>query len=653
MNDRYNNLSTKEKAAIIKMAVSHGINTIPEIKEFYNNMYSDGGDISFQDWYKTIPKDRNDTTNYDLKRAYEVLPKEILERWRTATPKQLKRDDTISLPTVYNYRFLKSKNHPSIKEEYDWYNSEQGKYFKEKFLLDTTNTYPEYRLRSDGGNLEPSDSFNPLSSAGIDAIFKKQLQQAIHNQELRRLKEAENFKVGEEVRKAREEEENKSFIDRFVEGFHRSTNPAANTYKALSDNPQLIEPYKNLAMASLLPLGATGVGSLGTALATKFPKLARLGQLGMEGYGAASLIDDELSGKGVVKTARHIKEGEYKDAALSGLGDIFNWGTTALGIREIPGLHRASKYSRELIPSSTSFIPSAASEIPDLKKNTIKTPLFYKKYQGMNEKELEKVISQNIIDFYDSKPYKERVLNSLNREALRRKIDIEDLNVINEHNEVADILIDHAINRVKNISHAPLIGESKYYDNVAGLYHPQDHTYDVRSVEKLGLLPHIITLNHEVGGHAVSKDSLWGNSAARYLRNLNHNINPIIAPKVTPHSFSIFENLKNNPSSNINTSPARNHKSVMGKDYLTYRNTPEENRANAMSILINAHKQGLDINKLIDDPASFRAIKDKYFDIFTDQSVKDYMRKVISLGAPVGIGATMYNNRKNKNDNNQ
>lgn len=105
--------------------------------------------VSFEDWYNTVPKDRNDTTNYNLKRAYELADREELERWRTATPEQLK-DDTYHLKTFYWNddgigEFVKSKNHLTINEELNFYNSDKAKDFRAKYkLFDDGSDYYQY-----------------------------------------------------------------------------------------------------------------------------------------------------------------------------------------------------------------------------------------------------------------------------------------------------------------------------------------------------------------------------------------------------------------------------------------------------------------------------------------------------------------------------
>ena len=42
-----------------------------------------GAKIPFDDWYKTVNPNFADTTNYRLRDAYNTLPIETLEAWRT------------------------------------------------------------------------------------------------------------------------------------------------------------------------------------------------------------------------------------------------------------------------------------------------------------------------------------------------------------------------------------------------------------------------------------------------------------------------------------------------------------------------------------------------------------------------------------------
>ena len=68
--------------------------------------YDDGGEIGippFEDYYKTIPKDKSDTTDYDLKKAYENLPYDQMKAFATSD---------VHLPDTY-----KKPNHPTFSNE--------------------------------------------------------------------------------------------------------------------------------------------------------------------------------------------------------------------------------------------------------------------------------------------------------------------------------------------------------------------------------------------------------------------------------------------------------------------------------------------------------------------------------------------------------
>ena len=67
----------------------------------------------FEDWYKTVPPEKNDTTDYDLEKAYNELPFEELEAFRTIPEKHL------------DGRF-KKPNHITYSDEgYGWIGSDK------------------------------------------------------------------------------------------------------------------------------------------------------------------------------------------------------------------------------------------------------------------------------------------------------------------------------------------------------------------------------------------------------------------------------------------------------------------------------------------------------------------------------------------------
>lgn len=107
--------------------------------------------ITFESWYETVPSDRNDTTSYNLRRAFELAPKEELEAWRTSSVEDL-RNGKNHLNSVYLnpktgiYEFMKAKNHPTLKYELEWYNSKDPEEikFRNAYDLDMSGDYYKY-----------------------------------------------------------------------------------------------------------------------------------------------------------------------------------------------------------------------------------------------------------------------------------------------------------------------------------------------------------------------------------------------------------------------------------------------------------------------------------------------------------------------------
>lgn len=107
--------------------------------------------ITFESWYETVPSDRNDTTSYNLRRAFELAPKEELEAWRTSSVEDL-RNGKNHLNSVYLnpktgiYEFMKAKNHPTLKYGLEWYNSKDPEAikFRNAYDLDMSGDYYKY-----------------------------------------------------------------------------------------------------------------------------------------------------------------------------------------------------------------------------------------------------------------------------------------------------------------------------------------------------------------------------------------------------------------------------------------------------------------------------------------------------------------------------
>lgn len=127
--------------------------------------HEEGGPLkkkSFEDWYKTVPVDRNDTISYNLRRAYELAPYNELEAWRTSSIEDLNAGKN-HLRSVYRnpntgvYEFMKSKNHPTLHFEIDWYNSNnpEAVEFRKNYDLDMSGDYYKYvpKKKAFGGDL--------------------------------------------------------------------------------------------------------------------------------------------------------------------------------------------------------------------------------------------------------------------------------------------------------------------------------------------------------------------------------------------------------------------------------------------------------------------------------------------------------------------
>ena len=111
---------------------------------------------AFDQWYPTVPKQKNDTSSYDLRRAYNMLPFDEMEKFRTI--------NDYHLPSVAydektdTYTFLKRNGHPTLNYELDWYNSgsPDAQEFRERYRLDTLSQPWRYipRIYQEGGNVQ-------------------------------------------------------------------------------------------------------------------------------------------------------------------------------------------------------------------------------------------------------------------------------------------------------------------------------------------------------------------------------------------------------------------------------------------------------------------------------------------------------------------
>ena len=146
----------------------------------WGGQFEDGGEIAqtgkkipFEQWYKTVPKTKNDTTSYNLRRAYELAPQKELDAF-VKNPKA-------HLMSVYEdpntgiYEFMKSKNHSTIQKELDFYNSKKGTDFRNSYDLETTNDFYRYVPKKEmamGGSMPGAVGFTYARTGSIPSNGK-------------------------------------------------------------------------------------------------------------------------------------------------------------------------------------------------------------------------------------------------------------------------------------------------------------------------------------------------------------------------------------------------------------------------------------------------------------------------------------------------
>lgn len=172
---KWDSLTLKEKSEVMKMAISLGVMDLDNIKSSYNS-FAEGGPTekpTFEEYYQSLPKDKRDTVNYNLRRAYELYPYEYMVKFA--------KDPNYHLGTVaYNkdtdeYEFLKGKNHNTVQKEIDWYQSNDSDAIEHRknWKLDTSGDTYKYirknKFYTGGMTEEPEEEYVPATAAGFIA----------------------------------------------------------------------------------------------------------------------------------------------------------------------------------------------------------------------------------------------------------------------------------------------------------------------------------------------------------------------------------------------------------------------------------------------------------------------------------------------------
>lgn len=192
--NRIKKLQLHKTGGVIKQSINVDTKQIEEWSPVITECYEEGGTIdwqptielfqeggevvpkiTFESWYNMIPENKKDTTDYNLRRAFELAPQEELIKFA--------KDPESHLRTFYYNsdgvgEFMKSKNHPTLWMELEYYNNgnnvinQNGKNvivpadkkeweeFRKKYTLDTSGEYYKYipNKFKNGGKTEELDA---------------------------------------------------------------------------------------------------------------------------------------------------------------------------------------------------------------------------------------------------------------------------------------------------------------------------------------------------------------------------------------------------------------------------------------------------------------------------------------------------------------
>lgn len=127
---------------------------LSKYKEQQTNQLQQGGTIDpFEYYLESLPENQRDSTNFRVKDywIFNGKPKDFKEARRRGMFTQEKdgwHASTIAWnPKTGEGEFMKSPDHPSIQQEIDWYNSDNGSDFRSEYELVKSSPYWKYVKR--------------------------------------------------------------------------------------------------------------------------------------------------------------------------------------------------------------------------------------------------------------------------------------------------------------------------------------------------------------------------------------------------------------------------------------------------------------------------------------------------------------------------
>jgi len=115
--------------------------------------------VAFSHFRNTLPSNLSDyrgDEHYNLQRGWELYgkPRNLFEAWQRGFVSPVKEDknrfhgSSIGPEHEGVMEFIKSKKHPTVKYELDWYNSPEGKGFRDEYeLIDDGSDYYKYKKK--------------------------------------------------------------------------------------------------------------------------------------------------------------------------------------------------------------------------------------------------------------------------------------------------------------------------------------------------------------------------------------------------------------------------------------------------------------------------------------------------------------------------